>query len=185
MIDSGHLVRSRTWSHANLSSLSSLDRKLEMWKNEIVIRNSISVYPSYMRAPYGDCNAACISDMHELGYHVVGTGYDTGDWRTDFNLTMAKLDFDEMLAKVPKNGRLMISQHDLVKISALELTEHMVNKLRERDFWFGSVGDCVGEDLPHWHRKSNESDTMGVVSSDAPEEVRNGDSAVTPTDAFV
>ena len=154
-----HLIGSHTWSHANLSSLTSQDRKYEMYKNEIVIQNVIGVYPTYFRAPYAECDALCISDMHELGYNVVGTGWDTADWETDFNLDKAKHRFDEMLAKLPKDSNLMISQHDTVAASALDLTKYMVDKLKAQGFHFATVQECILG--AHRYRNSNGSTALG------------------------
>jgi peptidoglycan/xylan/chitin deacetylase (PgdA/CDA1 family) len=72
MYADGHQVCSHTWSHANLDTLTSYERKNEMWKNEMALRNILGVIPTYMRPPYSACTAStgCEADMAALGYHI-------------------------------------------------------------------------------------------------------------------
>lgn len=71
MVTEGHQVGSHTWSHPNMSDISSKARKQEMYKNERAILNVIGKMPTFMRAPMVDCRDGCMSDMKALGYHVV------------------------------------------------------------------------------------------------------------------
>lgn len=71
MMKEGHQVASHSWSHPDLSSLTSAERKLEMVKNERAIANVVGKYPTFMRAPMIKCNEECMRDMHDLGYYVV------------------------------------------------------------------------------------------------------------------
>lgn len=71
MITEGHQVGSHTWSHPNMSSISSKARKQEMYKNERAILNAIGKMPTFMRAPMVECDESCMKDMNRLGYHVV------------------------------------------------------------------------------------------------------------------
>lgn len=72
MLMEGHQIGSHTWSHPNLDKLSSHDRKMELWKNERAIANCIGYLPTFMRPPMVICGDACMKDMRELAYHVVG-----------------------------------------------------------------------------------------------------------------
>lgn len=78
MYDDGHQLASHTWSHPDLCNITSAQRKNEMWKNEMALRNVVGVIPTYMRPPYSSCTAecGCEGDMEDLGYHItyfVGT----------------------------------------------------------------------------------------------------------------
>jgi peptidoglycan/xylan/chitin deacetylase (PgdA/CDA1 family) len=72
MYDEGHQVASHTWSHPDLCNITSAQRKDEMYKNEMALRNILGVIPTYMRPPYSSCTAecGCEADMLELGYHI-------------------------------------------------------------------------------------------------------------------
>lgn len=72
MYDGGHQIASHTWSHSDLCKITSAQRKNEMWKNEMALRNIIGVIPTYMRPPYSSCTeeCGCEADLEELGYHI-------------------------------------------------------------------------------------------------------------------
>jgi peptidoglycan/xylan/chitin deacetylase (PgdA/CDA1 family) len=79
MCAEGHQLASHTWSHLYMSSLTSIERKQEMWRNEMALRNILGFFPTYLRPPYIDCTAAsgCIADIGELGYHSIYMDIDT------------------------------------------------------------------------------------------------------------
>jgi peptidoglycan/xylan/chitin deacetylase (PgdA/CDA1 family) len=74
-----HQVASHTWSHQDLSAITSQQRKDQMVHNEMAIRNIIGKFPTYMRPPYSSCTAAsgCQADMATLGYVVSYFDLDT------------------------------------------------------------------------------------------------------------
>lgn len=57
MYNSGHQIASHTWSHPDLCNITSAQRKNEMYKNEMALRNILGVIPTYMRPPYSSCTA--------------------------------------------------------------------------------------------------------------------------------
>lgn len=88
MYNSGHQVASHTWSHPDLCNITSAQRRNEMYKNEMALRNILGVIPTYMRPPYSSCTAGkapvltsiesrtdllacgCEADLLDLGYHI-------------------------------------------------------------------------------------------------------------------
>jgi peptidoglycan/xylan/chitin deacetylase (PgdA/CDA1 family) len=79
MYAAGHQIASHTWSHQDLSAITSQQRKDQMVHNEMAIRNIIGKFPTYMRPPYSSCTAAsgCEADMATLGYVVSYFDLDT------------------------------------------------------------------------------------------------------------
>lgn len=63
----GHQIASHTWTHLDLSAVSQIDRKNQMWKNEMALRNILGKIPTYMRPPYSSCTGQCETDMADLG----------------------------------------------------------------------------------------------------------------------
>jgi hypothetical protein len=66
MYNGNHQVASHTWSHLDLCNITSYQRKNEMWKNEMALRNIIGVIPTYMRPPYSDCTAGIFPSSPSL-----------------------------------------------------------------------------------------------------------------------
>jgi peptidoglycan/xylan/chitin deacetylase (PgdA/CDA1 family) len=71
--ESGHQIASHTWSHQDLQQLSTAQRISEMQQLEKAFVEIIGVIPTYMRPPYTSCGRSCVSDMANLGYHVVSS----------------------------------------------------------------------------------------------------------------
>lgn len=77
----GHQIASHSWSHADLSTNITDARRLEeMIKPEMALRNIMGKFPTYMRPPYIECNAACLALMDKLGYHVIYFDLNTRDY---------------------------------------------------------------------------------------------------------
>lgn len=73
MYDEGHQVAGHTWEHLDLDTITSRQRKLDMTKQEMALTDILGFFPTYMRAPFMKCSAACQADMLKLGYHIVST----------------------------------------------------------------------------------------------------------------
>lgn len=71
MFNEGHQIGSHTWSHADLSTLNRQQRYDQVVKNEIALTDILGFFPTYLRPPYESCNADCLNDLRDLGYHVV------------------------------------------------------------------------------------------------------------------
>lgn len=83
MYSSGHQVASHTYTHPDLTTLSSGQRKDEMYQTETEFSNLLGVFPTYMRPPYLSTDEDTLSDLKDLGYHVVSTNLDTKDYAND------------------------------------------------------------------------------------------------------
>lgn len=75
----GHQVASHTWTHQDLSDITSKQRYDQMLRNEMAFTNILGKFPVYMRPPYSSCDApsGCQTDMAKLGYVVSSFDLDT------------------------------------------------------------------------------------------------------------
>ena len=161
MFKEGHYIGSHGFSHAHYNELSTIARKSDLVRNEIMIRNLISASPTYMRLPYQQCNGQCSTDIHALGYHIVGTGYDSGDWRTDFNLEKAKKAFDTWFKTIRKTDSIVISQHDSSRESAVDLTRHILKEAKKKGLTAVTFPQCRDEQTRDGYRFSFKTDILG------------------------
>ncbi|KAJ4509413.1 hypothetical protein HRR83_006409 [Exophiala dermatitidis] len=139
MAEEGHQIASHGWSHADLDRTPSDGRKLEMVKNERALSNILNKYPTYMRPPYLRCNneTGCLRDMRALGYHVVSYSFDSTDWMHGNDLRAMTEAFDGVLQRVePSEGRMLLIQHDTIRMSAIDLTKHVLERISQRG-WRG------------------------------------------------
>ena len=175
MFEEGHYIGSHGFSHARYNELSTLGRKNDLVRNEVMIRNLISAYPTYMRLPYGECNDQCFADIHGLGYHIVAGGHDSGDWHPDITLEKAKKAFDTMFQTIGPSDNVIISQHDSTKLSAVDLTRHILKEAKKKHLKAVNFPQCRNEktrDGYRFHNKADES-RLGKPAKDIPRAVRN------------
>ncbi|KAF2738185.1 glycoside hydrolase/deacetylase [Polyplosphaeria fusca] len=177
----GHQIASHTWTHLDLSAISSADRKTQMVKNEMALRNILGFFPSYMRPPYSSCTAesGCESDLAALGYHIVYFDVDTDDYNQDDpnKIQNSKNWFQGNItaggATPAKNDWLSIS-HDIHQQTAYNLTDFMLSTITKLGYKAVTVGECLGDPEANWYRSSSgaapttTASATGTATSAAP-----------------
>lgn len=150
----GHQIASHTWSHPDLTTLSSQARRDQMYRTEEAIANIIGVFPTYMRPPYLAFDAASEADMADLGYHVVSTNLDTRDYAnaTPDLIINSQRTFDEYTAADPRSTSFIVLNHDIHRTTAYTLAEHEIQRLNSRGYRPVTVGQCLGDDPANWYR---------------------------------
>ncbi|KAH6719154.1 carbohydrate esterase family 4 protein [Leptodontidium sp. MPI-SDFR-AT-0119] len=166
MYNGGHQLASHTWSHADLCNITSAQRKDEMYKNEMALRNIVGVIPTYMRPPYSSCNAecGCEADMAALGYHITYFDLDTSDYLNDSPslIQNSKTIFDNALAgKSPATDDFLVIGHDIHNQTANVLVEYMLQGLQSKGYKAVTVGECLGDPKSNWYR----TDTGATLGS--------------------
>lgn len=159
MYAEGHQVASHTWSHADLCNITSSERKNEMYKNEMALRNILGVIPTYMRPPYSSCTAecGCEADMLDLGYHISYFDLDTADYLND-SPTLIQNSKDIFSAAlnaqtaVVEDSDFLVIAHDIHNQTANNLTEYMLVELLNKGYRPVTLGECLGDAKENWYR---------------------------------
>ncbi|ORY62299.1 uncharacterized protein BCR38DRAFT_458859 [Pseudomassariella vexata] len=165
-----HQIASHTWSHADLSAITSVQRKNEMIKNEMALRNILGFIPTYMRPPYSSCTAAsgCESDLAALGYHVTYFDLDTQDYlHTTADLIQTSKDvFDQFfVSRSNTTDDALAIAHDIHFQTVYNLTEYMLLGLQTRGYRTVTVGECLGDPVANWYRIDSAASVSSQVSS--------------------
>ncbi|KAK1973828.1 chitin deacetylase [Colletotrichum cereale] len=155
MYADGHQIASHTWSHADLCKITSAQRKDEMYKLEMALRNILGVIPTYMRPPYSSCTAecGCEDDMKDLGYSVIYFDLDTADYLHDSptEIQKSKDIVDRSIAAKPAaSDNFLVIGHDIHQQTAYNLTEYMLQKFQGKNLV--TVGECLGDPNENWYR---------------------------------
>ncbi|ETS87036.1 hypothetical protein PFICI_00864 [Pestalotiopsis fici W106-1] len=163
----GHQIASHTWSHADLSNITSLQRKNEMIKNEMALRNILGFIPTYMRPPYSSCTAesGCESDLADLGYHVVYFDLDTQDYLHDSpDLIQTSKDIVDQFfdGHVASDFDALAIGHDIHYQTVYNLTEYMLKEIQSLNYTALTVGECLGDPVENWYRVDS---STSVISS--------------------
>ena len=166
----GHQIASHTWTHLNLSRISSEDRKNQIWNVEMALNNIVGKIPTYLRPPYSACHEACQKDMSDLGYHLIYFDVNTEDYNQAdaTKIQNAKDWFKGNVtlggATPEKNSSLAIG-HDILDQTANNLTEYMLSTLTQLGYKAVTVGECLGDPEENWYRQFGDSDIRTSNSS--------------------
>jgi len=172
MDSEGHQIASHTWTHLDLSAISQVDRKNQMWKNEMALRNIVGKIPTYMRPPYSSCTGQCETDMADLGYHVTYFDVDTDDYQQDSpNLIQNSKDwFRGNITKngaTPANSQWLEIGHDIHAQTANNLTDYMLSTLTQLGYKGVTVGECLGDPAANWYRAAEGAATATTATRSA------------------
>lgn len=73
MYAEGHQIGSHSWSHQDMSAITSQQRHDQIIRNEMALVDILGFFPTYFRPPYTRCPDDCLADLGKLGYHVVSS----------------------------------------------------------------------------------------------------------------
>lgn len=159
MASKGHHIASHTWTHLDLSKITESERRAQMIKNEMALRNILGYFPTYMRPPYSSCTVAsgCAQTMADLGYHIIYFDVDTDDYN---QVTPEKIQNSKnwFRGNITANGATSASNrwlsiaHDIHPQTAYNLTEYMLSTLTSLGYRAVTLGECLGDDAANWYR---------------------------------
>ncbi|KAG0132179.1 hypothetical protein HOY82DRAFT_558280 [Tuber indicum] len=157
MESEGHQIASHTWTHQDLSRIGEAERRDEMLKNEVAIKNIIGKFPTYMRPPYSSCTAdsGCTRTMDDLGYHIIYFDVDTDDYNNDTPATIqvAKNNFARAIdGTSPAQNKYLAIAHDIHEQTARSLTRFMLETIKKNGYRGVTVGECFGDAKDNWYR---------------------------------
>ncbi|CAG8961236.1 hypothetical protein HYFRA_00013292 [Hymenoscyphus fraxineus] len=137
--NAGHQIASHTWSHADLSTKSAADAKLEMTKLETAFANILGVKPTYMRPPNGNSGGQTVSVMQQLGYRIVKWDIDSGDWNKESPASSeGKFSSSSSASHIP----LM---HETVQTTSTTLLPWVLNWAKSKGLKMVTVAECLGD----------------------------------------
>lgn len=163
----GHQIASHTWTHLDLSQISSFDRKNQIWNVEMALNNIVGKIPTYLRPPYSSCNADCQQDTSDLGYHLIYFDIDTDDYQ-QLNASRIQNSKDWFKSNITKNGATPASSdwlaisHDIIEQTANNLTEYMLSTLTQLGYKAVTVGECLGDPEENWYRRLDDYNTTAT-----------------------
>jgi hypothetical protein len=156
MYNSGHQVASHTWTHQDLSTLTTAQFNNQMYYNEMALRNILGVIPTYMRPPYSSCSSTCSNMLSNMGYHVTYFDLDTkGYLNDDPNLIQKSKDiFTNAIKGVnPAQNDFLLIEHDIHYQTVYNLTKFILDSMKASGWGAPvTVGTCLGDPKANWYR---------------------------------
>lgn len=155
----GHEIGNHTFSHPDISQISTRQLKLELNLTERLFAAEIGVQPLYFRPPYSidqepDTNdqAAPVDVVEQMGYIIVGDKIDTDDWnehprKTPQEITQTVLDQLDAMKTKPQFRGSIILMHDgggdrSVTVATLPL---LIETLRAKGYKIVPVSALMGK----------------------------------------
>lgn len=120
----GHEIGNHTFTHPDISEISTRQLKLELNLTERLFAAELGVQPLYFRPPYSidqepDTNdeAAPVDQVEQMGYIIIGDKIDTDDWnehprKSPQEITQSVLNQLEAMKTKPQFRGSIILLHD-------------------------------------------------------------------------
>ncbi|KAI6330805.1 hypothetical protein MCOR29_001748 [Pyricularia oryzae] len=147
----GHQIAHHSWRHQDFSVISRDERTNEVLLPESAFASALGFFPTYIRPPFGSCNADCQSQLGELGYHIINWSIDSDDWRNvPDNIAASEAVITQQLTN-SGNGHIILA-HDIHQATVERLAGHMIRTAKERGLRMVTVGECLGDPAANWYR---------------------------------
>ena len=155
----GHEVGNHTFTHPDISEISSKQVELQLNLTERLFGAKLGVQPVYFRPPYSidqepDTNdqAAPVEKIQQMGYVIIGNKIDTSDWDEHPRKTPQEIvdgvfqQFDQMEAKPWTRGSVIL-MHDGGgnRQPTVDALPYLIDQLRARGYEIVSVSDLLGK----------------------------------------
>ncbi len=159
LVRDGHEVGNHTFTHPDISNISSRQLELELNLTERLFASKLGVQPLYFRPPYSidqepDTNdqAAPVDRIQSLGYTIIGDKIDTYDWdehprKTPQQITTSVLDQLKGMKDKPQFRGSIILLHDgggdrSATVAALPV---LISALRSHGYQIVPVSELMGK----------------------------------------
>jgi peptidoglycan-N-acetylglucosamine deacetylase len=155
----GHEIGNHTWTHPDISEISTRQVDLELNLTERLFASELGVQPLYFRPPYSidqepDTNdqAAPVERIEGLGYVIVGNKIDTNDWdehprKNPKEITDSVFQQIKDMESKPWNRGSIILLHDGGgnRQPTVDCLPVLIEALRARGYEIVPVSELVGK----------------------------------------
>ena len=146
MYNEGHVIGSHTFSHNDLTSMSSQQIKQDMQKLEDAVYAAIGKRPAFMRPPYGSGNGNqnVMSTLQSFGMTAACNWYvDPMDWDNGGNISYAK----QVLGKLNDEGVISLNHlqyNGATKQGILDLSKAEIELMLSKGYKPVTMEECLG-----------------------------------------
>jgi cellulose synthase/poly-beta-1,6-N-acetylglucosamine synthase-like glycosyltransferase/peptidoglycan/xylan/chitin deacetylase (PgdA/CDA1 family)/spore germination protein YaaH len=159
VVREGHEIGNHTWSHPDISEISTQQLDLELKLTERLFASKLGIQPLYFRPPYDideepdtDDQAAPVERIQRAGYTIVGSKLDTNDWnehphKSPEEITQSIIEQLDAMKLKPQFRGSVILLHDgggdrSATVAALPM---LIDALRARGYSIVPVSALMGK----------------------------------------
>ncbi len=137
----GHEVANHTFTHPNLSLMSTAKVYDQLRRTQSIIGNTLGVYPAWFRPPYGAFKKSQGPIALDMGLGVAYWSVDTVDW--------SRPGVDKIVERAVGQARdgSIILCHDMHQQTA-QAMPRILDGLLEKGFEFATMTELIGEPYP-------------------------------------
>ncbi|KAF7323270.1 Glycoside hydrolase/deacetylase [Mycena chlorophos] len=139
--NAGHLIGSHTWSHANLSALSTAQIQDEMYRVELAFSRILGIRPAFMRPPYGEYTGNVQSIAASRGQALALWDTDTEDADGE-TVAYSEAVYNQVVSSNAKNA--LILEHETVSTTASTLVPYAINLFQSHGYNLVTLATCLG-----------------------------------------
>jgi hypothetical protein len=158
MYNSGHQVASHTWSHQDLSTLTTAQFENQIYYNEMAFRNILGVIPTYLRPPYSSCNTTCSNHLKNMGYHATYFDLDTEGYLNDspeLIQNSKNIYLNATTGVNPATNDFLLIEHDIHYQTVYNLTQFILETMATQGWGVPvTVGECLDDPVANWYRSA-------------------------------
>ncbi|KAJ7722111.1 hypothetical protein B0H14DRAFT_3520424 [Mycena olivaceomarginata] len=139
----GHQIGSHTWSHADLTELSTPQIQDAMFRMEEAFSRILGIKPAFMRPPFGDFNDNIQSIAAARGQSLALWDWDTGD--ADGNTTaQSEAVYNDVANAKVKNA--LILEHETEQTTNNTLVPFAIKLFQSKGYNLVTMAECEGVD---------------------------------------
>ncbi|KDN53637.1 carbohydrate esterase family 4 protein [Tilletiaria anomala UBC 951] len=140
--DAGHLIGSHTWSHADITKLSTSELDQELGKLERAMIKILGVRPRVFRPPYGSINTESREVLARRGYTaIILWDRDTKD-ADGATVAYSRNVMNKVMNSYPKSH--MVLSHETIKTTSYNVMPHALPMLQQKGYELVTAMECVG-----------------------------------------
>ncbi|ORX51159.1 glycoside hydrolase/deacetylase [Piromyces finnis] len=146
MYKEGHVIASHTWSHVDLTTLSTDEVVDEMINLDSLIEEVIGKKPAFVRPPYGsgNGNVKLAKTLKNLGYSAAVTwNIDTMDWNNEGDIDYALEQFKGNVGHAALSLN-HANYNGITKIKLLKLAKAEIEYMLKKGYKPVTMDKCLG-----------------------------------------
>lgn len=149
--DAGHLIGSHTWSHADVTKLSTQDLDHELGKVEHAMVKILGVKPKVFRPPFGAINGQAREVLARRGYNAVMLwDRDTKD-ADGASVAHSKGVINKVANSYPSSH--MVLSHETIQTTPSKVAPYAISQLQNKGYHLVTAMECVslGTNKGDWY----------------------------------
>ena len=145
----GHDIGSHTFTHPNITKISSRYINLELNAVQRVLESALGRRTAIFRPPFAKGlnprtknEAVSLIEVSQLGYYTVGINIDAHDWRTDNSEEIASQVIEDVLSE--KGNIILLHDSGGDRTATIEALPVIISRLQDEGYQFVSRSELLG-----------------------------------------